>query len=455
MDLTTTIAKPLANVAPVDKSERFVILDSLRGIAILAILLMNIPGFGLPHVAVSDPSILSETGKNYLTWYIIDGVFDSTQRGLFSILFGAGIILFINRLDRRLPGTLPAEYFFRRQLWLLLFGLMNVFVLLFAGEILYAYALCGMLLFAFVRLSPKKLFVAAFVCFLLSIARENKNLYQEKSIITAGERAAVMDTSAIKLNETELEALEKMNAFKRDNSIEEKKKNFQKAVMITRGSFWDMYKLQSEEGVASQTIGFYSFFWELVFFMLLGMAFYKTGIITGLQPYKTYWLLLIMGFGIGLPLSYLHLQKEIHFDFNRYEIVKGSLFGFKQIHRFFRTMGFLGLFMLLYKSGWLKRFFKLMQPVGQMAFTNYTMQSIICGAIFYGIGLGLFAQFQRYELYYIMAAVWVFQILFSNIWLSQFRFGPFEWLWRCLTYWKLQPMKKRDQILLDVDYKGK
>jgi uncharacterized protein len=439
---STTVSKRLSTVAPVGDMDRFVILDSLRGIAVLAILLMNIPGFGLPHVAVSDPSILGENGKNYYTWYVIDGIFDSTQRGLFSILFGAGIILFINRLDKHLPGTQPAEYFFRRQLWLLLFGLINVFVLLFAVEILYAYALCGMLLFVFIRLSSKKLFVAALVCFLLSIARENKNLYYDKSIIAAGERAASIDSNSQSLSDAEHEALGKMEAFKQENSAKAKKKNFEKTVVMTRGSFRDMYKIQSEEGVASQTVGFYSFFWELVFFMLLGMGLYKTGVLTGLQPYKKYWLLLIIGFGIGLPLSYLYLQKEMRFDFNRYEIVKHSFFGFKQIHRFFRTMGFFGMFMLLYKSGWLKRLFELMQPVGKMAFTNYTMQSIICGAIFYGIGFGLFAQFQRHELYYIMAVIWIFQIVFSNLWLSRFRFGPLEWLWRCLTYWKLQPMRK-------------
>ena len=428
--------------APVAQTERLVILDSLRGIAILAILLMNIPGFGLPHIAVSDPGVLGETGKNYYTWYIIDGVFDSTQRGMFSILFGAGIILFINRLEKRLPGTQPAEYFFRRQLWLLLFGLINVFVLLFSGDILYAYALCGMLLFAFIRLSPKKLFIAAFICFLLSIARENKNLYQDKSIINKGESIALSDTSTVKLNATQYEALEKMQAFKNNNSNEEKKKEFEKTITMTRGGFWDMYKIQSEEGITGQTIGFYSFFWELVFLMLLGMGFYKTGIITATHPFKTYWLLFIIGFGIGLPLSYFHLQQEIHFGFNRYEITKSTFFGFRQIHRFFRTMGFLGLIMLLYKGGWFKWFFNLMRPVGQMAFTNYLAQSIICGIIFYGIGFGMFGQLQRYELYYVVAALWVIQIIYSHIWLRYFRFGPLEWAWRSLTYWKKQPMKK-------------
>ncbi len=441
MKLTAT-SQRISIAAPVVQTERFVILDSLRGIAILAILLMNIPGFGLPHIATSDPGVLNESGKNYYTWFIIDGVFDSTQRGMFSLLFGAGILLFINRLDQRLPGTQPAEYFFRRQLWLLLFGLVNVFVFLFSGEILYAYALCGMLLFAFIRLAPKKLFMAAFICFLFSIARENTNLYHDKSIIAAGESIALIDTDTIPLNGIQQAALEKMQAFKNENSKEEKKKEFAETVRKMRGSFGDIYTLQSAEGIASQTIGFYSFFWELAFFMLLGMGFYKTGIITGLHTYTTYWLMFLIGFGIGLPLSYFYLHNEIQFGFDRYEIVKNSFFGFKQIHRFFRTMGFFGFLMLLYKSGWLKGFFNLMQPVGQTAFTNYSLQTIICGIIFYGIGFGLFAKLQRYELYYVMAAIWLFQIIFSHIWLKHFRFGPFEWLWRSLTYWKLQPMKK-------------
>lgn len=438
----TTPSEPAFDISPVAQVDRLTILDSLRGIAILAILLMNIPGFGLPHIAVSDPSIIGETGINYNIWYTIDAIFDSTQRGLFSILFGAGIILFINRLENRLPGILPAEYFFRRQLWLLLFGLINVFVLLFSGEILYAYSICGMLLFAFIRLSPKKLFIAAFICFALSVARENKNLYHDKTIIKDGEKIELLDTST-KLNSAQYESLKLMQAFKSESSKAEKKKEFDKIVLMIRGSFEDIYKIQSGEGIASQTIGFYSFFWELVFLMLLGMGFYKTGIITATHSFKTYLFLFILGFGIGLPLSYFQLQPEIQFDFNRFEIVKNTVFGVKQISRFFRTMGFLGLIMLLYKSGRVKWFFKLMQPVGQMAFTNYILQIIICGIIFYGIGFSMFAKLQRYELYYVLAAIWLFQIIFCHFWLRYFRFGPFEWLWRSLTYWKLQPIKKQ------------
>src|SRR5215203_3693519 len=95
--------------APVNQSERIVILDSLRGIAILGILLMNIPGFGFPHHATSDPSILGETGKNFYTWYFIDGIMEGSQRALFSMLFGAGLLLFIDRVQKKTEGMMAAE----------------------------------------------------------------------------------------------------------------------------------------------------------------------------------------------------------------------------------------------------------------------------------------------------------------------------------------------------------
>jgi len=100
--------------APVNQTERIAILDSLRGIAILGILLMNIPSFGLPENQASDPSLLKETGINFNTWYFIEWALTGTQRAFFSLLFGAGIILFIGRLENKVPRFRAAEYFFRR-----------------------------------------------------------------------------------------------------------------------------------------------------------------------------------------------------------------------------------------------------------------------------------------------------------------------------------------------------
>jgi uncharacterized protein len=148
----------------------------------------------------------------------------------------------------------------------------------------------------------------------------------------------------------------------------------------------------------------------------------------------------VVGLGAGLFFSYLKLQHSIDFKFNAYELTKNTSFAFNELSRTLRSIGFLGFIMLLYKSGLFKWLFELLRPVGQMAFTNYLMQSTMCGLFFYGIGLGYYGQLERYEIYYVVAAVWTIQIIYSNIWLRFFRFGPFEWAWRSLTYWKVQPM---------------
>src|SRR6185503_9284854 len=135
--------------APVSQQERITILDSLRGIAVLGILMMNITGFALPAPAYrNDLAVMNEIGTiNQKTWFIVEWIFEGTQRALFSILFGAGIILFLNRQEKRRAGLWPADYFFRRQLWLLVFGLLHAYVLLWFWEILFPYACCGMILF--------------------------------------------------------------------------------------------------------------------------------------------------------------------------------------------------------------------------------------------------------------------------------------------------------------------
>ena len=428
--------------APVNQSERIVILDSLRGIAILGILLMNIPGFGFPENRTSDPSILNETGWNYKAWYFIDWFLTGSQRALFSMLFGAGIILFISRQEKKLTGLMPAEYFFRRQLWLLVFGLINAFVLLWFWDILFGYAVCGMILFVFRRLSPKALLVAAGISLLLMTIRENVDLYRDKATIAKGELIAKIDTTKTKLNNSQKEELGAMQEFKEKSSSEGKIKNMERELRGIGGNFASLYDVQSEKSLHVELYYTYFLIWDLFVFMFLGMAFYKNGILLGNAPAKIYWLLFLGGLGLGLAISYLRLQPLIDYKFHQFEITKNMSFQFYEIDRTLRSLGLFGLIMLLYKSGWFKWLFALMRPVGQMAFTNYLMQSLICGLYFYGPGFNMFGKLERYELYYVVASVWIFQIIFSHIWLRYFRFGPFEWLWRSLTYWKKQPMRK-------------
>ncbi|HEX5654097.1 MAG TPA: DUF418 domain-containing protein, partial [Chitinophagaceae bacterium] len=146
-------------------------------------------------------------------------------------------------------------------------------------------------------------------------------------------------------------------------------------------------------------------------------------------------------------ISYFRLQPLLETRFNSFEHTRRISFQYYELSRTLRSLGIFGFIMLLYKSGWFKWLFALMRPVGQMAFTNYMMQSLIGAVLFFGIGFGLFDQLQRYQIYYVVLAVWIVEIAWSHIWLRYFRFGPLEWLWRSLTYWKKQPLKKQDAIV--------
>jgi uncharacterized protein len=216
----------------------------------------------------------------------------------------------------------------------------------------------------------------------------------------------------------------------------------EKSLKAVRGSYGGFYEYQSERSLRSEINYLYYGGWDILVFMFLGMAFYKNGVLTGKAKARIYWGLFIIGLGVGLVLSYFRLQPLINSEFNYFSYIKNSPFEFYEISRTFRALGILGFIMLLYKSGWFKWLFALMRPVGQMAFTNYLMQSLLVGLFFYGIGFGYFGKLERHHIYYVVAATWALQIAWSHVWLHYFRFGPLEWAWRSLTYWKKQPMRK-------------
>lgn len=433
--------------APVGQKDRIVLLDSLRGIAILGILLMNIPSFGLPVPVGRDPFLLNEPGTiNYAVWYAVSWIPEGTQRALFSMLFGAGILLFTGKLESRLEGVLPLDYFIRRQLWLIVFSLLDVFVLLWNGDILLDYACLGMIMVAFRKLPAKSLLVGAAVCFLFMLARENRDFYQAKKIIYRGEAVAATDTTITKLTDRQKEELSAMQGFRERNTKEKKIKRMETSVREINGSYEDVYENRTNRYIEDLVPYLFFGLWDVLLFMFIGMAFFKMGILTGQASIKVYWGLFIVGLGLGLTLSYFRLQPLIDHKFNWYDYTKHVKFQFYELSRTLRALGIFGLIMLLYKSGWFKWFFALLRPVGQMAFTNYLTQSLLCGMFFNGIGLGMIGKLQRHEIYYVVASVWIIQIIWSHLWLRYFRFGPLEWAWRSLTYWKKQPFLKNKGI---------
>jgi uncharacterized protein len=148
----------------------------------------------------------------------------------------------------------------------------------------------------------------------------------------------------------------------------------------------------------------------------------------------------IIGYSIGITMNYFETSDIVNSNFSILSFYKN--FQTYQLGRIPTTCGHIALIMLFVKSGILPILQKSLAAVGQMAFTNYIMHSIICNIIFLGYGFSMYGKLQRYELYFIVISIWVFQLILSPIWLKYFRFGPLEWIWRSLTYWQIQPFKK-------------
>jgi uncharacterized protein len=179
--------------------------------------------------------------------------------------------------------------------------------------------------------------------------------------------------------------------------------------------------------------------WDVLAMMLLGMAFFKWGLLDASRSSRDYWLLVIAGIGLGLPLNYLETATYISSGFEIYWA--GGNRPSYDVGRLTLAVGYIGIVMLICKHALMPWFRSALAAVGQLALTNYLSQSLICNFIFMGFGLGLFGDLQRYQAYLVVLGVWIFQIVFSLVWLRLYRFGPAEWLWRSLTYKQSQPLR--------------
>jgi uncharacterized protein len=154
--------------------------------------------------------------------------------------------------------------------------------------------------------------------------------------------------------------------------------------------------------------------------------------------------MIVVGYGIGLSVNFLEVRHLLANDFSVLSRMQADVS--YDLGRLAMTAGHIGVLMLFCNSGvlgWLQR---RLAAVGQMALSSYVSHSIICAFVFYGFGLGLYGQLQRHELYYVVFAIWAFQLVISPIWLAHYRFGPLEWLWRSLTYATLQPMRRAPKV---------
>lgn len=438
---------------PTIQNERMQVIDALRGFALCGILIMNIVFFGLPFQMAEDPRLFGEIAQpaNHFWWAFMKFFMEGSMRGLFSVLFGAGTLLLLGRLERRNPGLTPADIYFRRLLWLLLFGLINGFVLNWPGDILYHYSIVGMFIFAFRKASPRLLlgiiaFVVALTMFFAFLGK--RDMFEMRA---KGEAAHQLKMKGKTLTEEQEAALGKWEGYKQRTDTAGNRMGAEKqAKKIQQAGYAEVFTDFKGYTAKFESSKFYgNFFFDIIIFFLLGFFLFKTGVIQGEKSAGFYAILCLAGYAVGFGqgyFQYTHVLKA-NLDYFAYYRLGGLPVDLYQVHRIGTTLGHLGLVILLWKTGWFRWLLWPLSRMGQMAFTNYLCQSLFCGLIFYGYGLGYYGKLQRFELYYVWAGVIVFQLIFSMVWLHFFRFGPLEWVWRSLTYWKLQPIKKTSEIV--------
>jgi uncharacterized protein len=189
--------------------------------------------------------------------------------------------------------------------------------------------------------------------------------------------------------------------------------------------------------------------WDMLALMLLGIALYKWGFLTMQWTESQYKKTMLIGYGLGLPMViFAFVYNTTHFPNTEAVLVfiethsvnwVALLYDFQRI---LIMMALVSLVILLYNWGYFTKIMKGLKAVGQMAFTNYIMHTIICSLVFFGYGFNQYAEWEYYQLYYLVIGIWLFQLIICPIWLKYFYFGPLEWLWRCLTYGKMQPFKR-------------
>ena len=393
--------------------ERITPIDVLRGFALLGILVMNIQSFSMPDAAYLNPSAYGDlTGANRLVWIIGHLLTDEKMFGIFSMLFGAGILLMTGRIERR--GGRPGAVHYRRMAWLTLFGLLHGH-LLWSGDILWFYGLGGMVAYLFRNRSPRALVASAMVFFAIGSA----------VFVAIGLLVAQLPAAAF-------EAFAQENWRPTAAMIADEIATF-------RSGWLQQMPVRSGEALFMETFIFGVLLgWKTIGNMLLGMALFKWRVVTGEQPRPVYQRMAVTGFLVGLPIVAFGIWRNFAAGWDaRYSFFFGSQFNYWG--SIVVDMGWIGAVMLACSSTGLAGLKAALAALGRTAFSSYILQTLICSALFYGNGLGLFGAVSRVQQISIVVAIWIVQLVLAPLWIRRFAYGPLEWLWRSLTYWQRMP----------------
>jgi uncharacterized protein len=405
----------MLQLAPVTSTQRLETLDVLRGFALLGILAMNIRAMAAPMSAYMYPVALFDyVGASRFAYLFTAVVFDLKMMGLFSMLFGAGVLLYANK--RTESGQPPRALWFKRMFVLLIIGLVHAY-LLWAGDILVPYALCGILLLWWMRnLTARTLLIAAVV------------------MLTIGAAMAVVHWLAWgSMSEADRVAELELMMPTREQALGH--------VALMLGTYTGFVTGSAPGTFMFETMFFVLFFlWRCGGMMLLGMSLYKSGFLDGRLPPSTYARVALIATPVGLALA---LIGALELERVQYAMpIRAAVDLWNYVGAVFASIGYAATLIWIVKGGMLAGVRRRLAAVGQMALTNYLFHSMTASVLFLGWGVGLAGRFNYAAQLLIVVAIWTVQLIVSSIWLQRFRFGPAEWVWRSLTYGRAQPMRQ-------------
>ncbi|MEQ5789034.1 DUF418 domain-containing protein [Erythrobacter sp. NFXS35] len=411
-------------VAPVPLGERIAALDFIRGFAVLGILAANIVGYGQPFDAYMYPSAFQTDPGDPGGWMWIAQfiLIDGKMRGLFTLLFGAGLYLFMEKAWAR-GATRKLQAW--RLLILMIFGMVHFFFI-WPGDILFYYALFGFVALACIRWSIKAqlgLGLAGYMGGVLFYAAAMSMPW----VVMSG---ALGDSSEMADARAGLESgmQETLARGEVPNAA------------IAAGDYGTLVMHRLTEQWSEPLTNALLFGFETLPLMLLGMALYRMGFFSG--GFARSKLLLWGWVGVLLGgLAHLAIGLAMQADGFSYYGTLAAFVGWSPLPRLWMVLGLAALLVAYAPSatGWLG---DRVRAAGRAAFTNYLGTSIVMMFVFHGWALGLFGELNRPQLYIVVALTWVLMLAWSKPWLDRYRYGPLEWLWRCLTYRQMFPLKK-------------
>ncbi len=407
-----------------DGQTRLITLDAMRGFAVMGILAMNIVAFSMPEFAYVTPLAYGgETLADRVAWFCSFVLVDGKMRGLFSLLFGASMMLIIERAQAK--GESPGKVHYARMLWLALFGLAHYFFIWF-GDILFLYAVIGCMAFLFRNWEPQRLIKWALIIFGLGC-------------ILWGLQFGGLQILRMLANAPGASA-DLIKQYREITDNPDFKLDFVDELALHRGAYGPIVAAKLAEWYSPLTLIVQSVS-ETLPLMMIGMAMKKNGFLTGEWAYADYMLWAKRLVPAGILLTSL-LATWVTLD--GYDVITSlSVFlAWGAIPRLMLTIGYAASLIILIKHAAGSPFIARVAAVGQAAFTNYLGTSIVMTTIFYGYGLGLYGDISRAGLWLFVIGAWVVMLLWSKPWLSRFRYGPLEWLWRSLARMKIQPLAR-------------